>query len=205
VSDLFSELNDLPHNALPYDGVVNYHGPIFPFDTSNHYYQILLQTIDWKNDISNMFGKQIITARKVAWYGDFEYSYTYSNVTKKALIWTKELLELKAIVEKETTSTYNSCLLNLYHNGNEGMGYHSDDETTLKKHADIASLSFGADRKFSFKHKKSKEVVSLLLENASLLVMKEKTQTHWMHRLPLSKKCHSPRINLTFRTIESKN
>jgi alkylated DNA repair dioxygenase AlkB len=85
------------------------------------------------------------------------------------------------------------------------MGYHSDDETTLKKHADIASLSFGADRKFSFKHKKSKEVVSLLLENASLLVMKEETQTHWMHRLPLTKKCHSPRINLTFRTIESKN
>ena len=201
MSDLFTELMDSSHNLLPYDGVVNYHGPILTSDISKHYYPILLDSIDWENDVSNMFGKQITTARKVAWYGDFEYSYTYSNITKKALIWTKELLELKAIVEKEASSTFNSCLLNLYHNGNEGMAYHSDDEISLKNHADIASLSFGAERRFLFKHKKTKETISVQLENGSLLVMKGETQAYWTHRLPISTKIKNPRINLTFRTM----
>jgi alkylated DNA repair dioxygenase AlkB len=110
-------------------------------------------------------------------------------------------LELKAITEVLTQTTYNSCLLNLYHNGDEGMAWHSDDEKTLQKEGAIASLSFGAERKFSFKHKKTKETVSLLLENGSLLVMKGTTQNNWLHRLPPTKKIHQPRVNLTFRTI----
>jgi alkylated DNA repair dioxygenase AlkB len=81
------------------------------------------------------------------------------------------------------------------------MAWHSDDEKTLGRHSPIASLSFGAERKFSFKHKKTKETVSLLLENGSLLVMSGATQTNWLHRLPPTKKINQPRINLTFRTI----
>jgi alkylated DNA repair dioxygenase AlkB len=93
-------------------------------------------------------------------------------------------------------------LLNLYHNGNEGMGWHSDDEKSLgKNNTTIASLSFGAERKFSFKHKQSKQMVSLVLEHGSLLIMKYATQTNWLHSLPKSKKITQPRINLTFRTI----
>ena len=90
---------------------------------------------------------------------------------KKALPWTKELLELKKLVEKETGESFNSCLLNLYHDGTEGMAWHSDAEKDLKKNGAIASLSFGAERKFSFKHKLTKELVSLVLEHGSLLVM----------------------------------
>jgi len=91
--------------------------------------------------------------------------------------------------------------LNLYHDGDEGMAWHSDDEKTLAKNAAIASFSFGAERKFSFKHKHTKETVSLVLENGSLLVMKGATQTNWLHRLPPTKKIQEPRVNLTFRTI----
>src|SRR6185503_3712203 len=97
--------------------------------------------------------------------------------------------------------TYNSCLLNLYHDGSEGMAYHSDGETDLKKNGAIASLSFGAERKFSFKHKQTKETVSVILEHGSLLVMKDTTQTNWLHRLPPTKLITKPRVNLTFRTI----
>ena len=95
-----------------------------------------------------------------------------------------------------------SCLLNLYHDGNEGMAWHSDGEKDLKKYGAIASLSLGAERKFSFKHKSTKQTLSLWLEKGSLLVMKGSTQENWLHRLPPTKKIKTPRINLTFRTID---
>jgi alkylated DNA repair dioxygenase AlkB len=160
-----------------------------------------MNNIEWKNDEAIILGKHIITKRKVAWYGNTNFNYTYSKITKQALIWTKELLELKEIVEQKTEESYNSCLLNLYHNGDEGMAWHSDAEKALKENGAIASLSFGAERKFAFKHKQTSETVSLTLENGSLLVMKDTTQKNWLHRLPPTKKISTPRINLTFRTI----
>ena len=140
----------------------------------------------------------------MAWYGDIPFSYTYSNITKTALVWTEELLALKKIVEERTGETYNSCLLNLYHTGEEGMAWHSDGEKDLKKHGAIASLSFGAVRKFAFKHKENGVKIDVILDNGSLLVMKGTTQENWLHRLPPTKVVHTPRINLTFRTIEIK-
>jgi alkylated DNA repair dioxygenase AlkB len=119
-------------NLLPMDGCVNYFSKIFTEQQSNFYYNKLMDSIDWKNDQAMMFGKLITTKRKVAWYGSFPFEYTYSNITKKALSWTKELLALKLIAEQKTKETYNSCLLNLYHTGNEGMAWHSDGEKDLK-------------------------------------------------------------------------
>ncbi len=197
--DLFG--NDPAANLLPCDGTVNYYGQVFGAAATQHYYETLLRDIPWKNDEAVIFGKRIITARKVAWYGDSNFSYTYSGTTKQAIIWTSELAELKAIVEKLTGTIFNSCLLNLYQDGSEGMAWHSDDEASLGKNTTIASVSFGAERKFSFKHKRSLETLSILLESGSLLVMKDATQTHWLHSIPKSKKIKTPRINLTFRTI----
>ncbi|WP_291287277.1 alpha-ketoglutarate-dependent dioxygenase AlkB [Flavobacterium sp.] len=199
--DLFNPHTDETTNLLPKDGTVNYYGKLFSRADSNRYLEVLLDTIEWKNDEAVIFGKLILTKRKVAWYGDSGFEYTYSNTTKKALSWTAELLELKAIMEEKTGETFNSCLLNLYHSGEEGMAWHSDAEKDLKKNGAIASVSFGAERKFAFKHKETKETVSLLLEHGSLLVMKGTTQTHWLHRLPPTKTVSKPRVNLTFRTI----
>ena len=122
-------------------------------------------------------------------------------MTKQAHLWTPELLKLKLKVEELSSTTYNSCLLNLYHNGDEGMGWHSDAEKTLLDNGTIASITLGAERKFSFKHKETKQRIDILLENGSLLLMKGTTQKNWLHRLPPTKKVFSPRINLTFRTI----
>ena len=199
--NLFENNVDSSINLLPYDGTVNYYGVILKSDEANFYYSALLNSIEWKNDEAIIFGKKYITKRKVAWYGDLPYEYAYSNTTKKALPWTNELLELKLRIEIESGEQYNSCLLNLYHNGDEGMAWHSDAEKDLKKNGAIGSLSFGAERKFSFKHKENKETVSVLLEHGSLLVMKNQTQSHWLHRLPPTKKIFQPRVNLTFRTI----
>ncbi|ULQ54684.1 alpha-ketoglutarate-dependent dioxygenase AlkB family protein [Flavihumibacter fluvii] len=199
--ELFETETDPKKNLLPKDGMVNYFGKLFSIAEANHYLDCLLKTIAWENDQAIIFGKLIITKRKVAWYGDTDFEYTYSNTTKRALPWTRELLELKAIIEKMTGEQYNSCLLNLYHSGEEGMAWHSDDEKDLKKDGAIGSLSFGAERKFAFRHKQDKTTVPVILEHGSLLVMKGTTQTHWLHRLPPTKLVTKPRVNLTFRTI----
>lgn len=188
-------------NLLAYDGTVIYYGKIMPLEKADYFLEALLNNISWKQDEAVIFGRHILTKRKVAWYGDHEFEYTYSNITKQALPWTKELLELKYIAELQTGESYNSCLLNLYHSGDEGMAWHSDAEKDLKKNGAIGSMSFGAERKFSFKHKRSKETVSVLLEHGSMLVMKDDTQNNWLHRLPPTKKIGTPRVNLTFRTI----
>lgn len=188
-------------NLLPCDGTVNYFGPILSSADTRRHYETLLRDIPWKHDEAVIFGKRIVTARKVAWYGDSNFSYTYSGTTKTALVWTAGLAELKAVVEKLAGTAFNSCLLNLYHDGNEGMAWHSDDESSLVKNSTIASLSFGAERKFCFKHKQTQQAVSLSLETGSLLVMKDATQTYWRHALPKSKWIKTPRINLTFRTM----
>ena len=199
--DLFNQELGNSKNLLPKDGTVNYYGKLMNNEASNHYYTRLLNTIDWKNDQAIIFGKLIITKRKVAWYGDSGFEYSYSNTTKLALAWTPELLVLKSLIENATGETFNSCLLNLYHSGDEGMAWHSDAEKDLKKDGAIGSLSFGAERKFAFKHKQTKETVSMVLEHGSLLLMKGPTQTNWLHRLPPTKLISRPRINLTFRTI----
>ncbi|MEQ9306998.1 MAG: alpha-ketoglutarate-dependent dioxygenase AlkB, partial [Marinoscillum sp.] len=132
-------------NLLPYDGTVNYFGKILEKVDADHWQKVLLQTVEWERDVSVIFGKRIETRRKVAWYGDRPFEYTYSNNTKTAHPWTPGLIKLKHLAEQATQETYNSCLLNLYHNGSEGMAWHRDEERDLKENGAIASLSFGAE------------------------------------------------------------
>lgn len=197
--DLFS--TDKEVNLLPIDGIVIYYGKIMSGEKAQYYFDRLLNTIEWKHDEVVMFDKHIVTKRKIAWYGDQDYLYTYSNTTKQALMWTMELVELKKIVENVSSRKFNSCLLNLYHSGEEGMSWHSDDEKSLGLNTTIASLSLGAERKFSFKHKRTKQSISVIAENGSLLVMKGSTQTNWLHSIPKMKKIERPRVSLTFRMI----
>ena len=199
--NLFEYEFDSEKNWLPKDGTVNYYGKLFNQEVADNYFSKLSQNIEWQNDKILIFGKHIVTKRKVAWYGDKQFKYTYSKIPKLALSWTKELLEIKSAIENKTGESFNSCLLNLYHNGEENMSWHSDDEKDLKKNSAIASLSLGAERKFTFKHKESKEKVAFVLEHGSLLLMKNETQSFWLHQLPKTKLIKSPRINLTFRTI----
>lgn len=197
--DLFN--NNPIKNILPFDGEVYYYPNVLNIKDSKDYYLKLLNNITWKNDEAIMFGKHITTKRKVALYGDENYFYHYSNINKTALPWNKDLKTLKLIIEKKCNHTFNACLLNLYHTGSEGMGWHTDNEKNLGTNPIIASVSFGADRKFMFKHKTTKQTISIPLEKGSLLVMKGSTQNNWLHKLPTSTAIKSPRINLTFRNI----
>ncbi|HRG59705.1 MAG TPA: alpha-ketoglutarate-dependent dioxygenase AlkB [Bacteroidia bacterium] len=194
--------HDSRENLLPMDGELYYFGTIFEENEANHWLKILSEKIDWKNDELMMFGKKIITKRKVALYANQTFTYTYSKQSKQALIWTPELQLLKQIIEHKSQQHFNSCLLNLYHHGKESMGWHSDNETELEDSACIASVSFGAERKFMFKHNKSKTTISLHLGHGSLLLMQGSIQQHWQHQLPPMARVQAPRINLTFRRMK---
>jgi alkylated DNA repair dioxygenase AlkB len=199
---LFQNLIDPSVNQLPYDGCVHYWEKALSQSEAFEHYESLLQEIAWKYDEAIMFGKHIVTKRKVAWYADKPYQYSYSNIHRTALLWTPHLLVLKAIVEAKTQQTYNSCLLNLYPSGTEGMAWHSDDERELVGNGSIASLSLGAARKFAMKHKVSKERLVFELESGDLIEMKGETQRHWLHNVPTTTKVAHPRINLTFRQMK---
>jgi alkylated DNA repair dioxygenase AlkB len=192
-----------PSNIIDQDGIVLYHEKVLTDQQITQLYNDLLNKINWENERVVMFGKEIITKRKVAFYSDPLIAYTYSSKTKIGLPWKDPLIILKNIVESLTKQTYNACLLNLYHNGEEAMGWHSDNEKEIIANSSIASLSIGASRKFSFKHKVTKETISIQLENGSLLEMKGTIQSHWLHALPKSKKITESRINLTFRQMHT--
>lgn len=201
---LFPELVNPSINLLPCDGIVHYHGLVFSEQQANDYFEVLNSTIPWQHDQLRMYGRLITTSRKVAWFGDSPFSYTYSGIPKQALIWTEALVEIKQLIEDQTGLRFNSCLMNLYADGDSGMSWHSDDEATLIPNGAIASVSLGATRKFVFKHKRNPiPNVPILLEHGSLLVMQGTTQSHWLHSITKSKKVSTPRINLTFRTMRT--
>jgi len=164
---------DSKQNILPNNGEVYYFGQIIDEQKAKELTSVLLRDIDWQHDELIIYGKQVTTKRMAAWYGDKSYNYTYSNATN-----------------------FNSCLLNLYQTGEEGMSWHSDDEKELGEQTTIASFSLGAERNFSFRDKQTKHKISLNLENGSLLVMKGLTQRYWQHSLPKVSHVSQPRINL---------
>ena len=188
-------------NLLAKDGTVNYHPEFISAEDSAKLIGKLKESLQWEVDQLIMFGKLVSTRRKVAWIGDQNCAYTYSRVKKQPQAWTPELLFLKSQMEELAQSEFNSCLLNFYHDGADGMGWHCDDEKELDAQSPIASLSLGASRKFAFRHKKDKTTTSLILENGSALIMYPPTQQFWQHALLKTKTSHISRINLTFRKI----
>jgi len=200
--DLFEQAEKRLKNYLPSDGCVNYFGKVLSSQQADEFFDQLCQQINWQPDELIIRGKRRVTKRKVAWYGNKPYAYHYSNTRKVAEPWIPVLRELKNIVQEETGESYNACLLNLYHDGTEGMSWHSDAEKELVPGATIASFSLGAQRKFCFRHKQSKERVEIILEHGSLLTMSGLTQLNWLHQLPVSKKVTRARVNLTFRVMQ---
>jgi alkylated DNA repair dioxygenase AlkB len=200
---LFEESNPfLISNLLPKDGEAFYYPEFLDEATCALLFDGLMNSLNWQQDQLHMFGRKITTQRKVAWVGDPNCAYTYSGVKKQPQPWTPELLTIKNKAEELAKHPFNSCLLNLYHHGNEGMGWHSDNEPELDKNSPIVSISLGGVRKFAFKHKLHKTSISLLLGSGSALIMHAPTQEFWNHSLLKTKTAVNPRINLTFRTIK---
>ena len=202
---LFEQPDSEYHNLLPSDGEAYFIPRLLDEKQAQRAFEELLNGVAWENDTHSLFNRTIVTRRKTGWYGDAPFRYTYSGTTRVALKWSPELLRIKSDIEAFTRETFNSCLLNFYHDGQDGMGWHSDNEPELKPQGTIASLSLGAERRFLFKHKQSGEKRELVLTNGSLLLMHGTIQKYWLHSVPKMRKVAHPRINLTFRTIVAEN
>lgn len=191
-------------NLLPYDGTLLDFGVILANPQS--LYELILQASAWQPNVVTLFGKTYVTTRQVVWMGDPNASYHYSGYTHNSKPWSEAVFHVKQIIENLLVShgmavQFNACLLNYYPTGDDGMGYHADNERELGEYPVIASLSLGASRKFVFKHRVTKEKVEIPLQAGQLIVMAGTTQTYWVHSLPKTKKVKEGRINLTFRMI----
>lgn len=183
------------------DGTLVLFDDLVPAAESIRLFKQLRADIDWQQETLFLFGRDIATPRLTAWYGDAPY--TYSGITHAPRTWLPVLSPLRQLVEQTTAARFNTVLLNLYRDGSDSMSWHSDDEPELGANPTIASLNFGATRRFRFRHKADhKKSVAVDLQDSSLLLMAGPIQHHWQHALPKSKKRLAPRINLTFRFIE---
>jgi alkylated DNA repair dioxygenase AlkB len=186
------------------DGEVWYMENFMPADKAAFYFQQLIKTIHWKQEEIKMYGKVYPVPRETAWYGYDGFNYKYSGIMCNPEPWTKELMDIKKVIEHFLPGEdFNSVLLNLYRNGNDKVSWHADDEPELGVNPTIASVSLGATRRFDLKHKTEKDLTQQVeLEPGSLIIMRGALQHHWLHQVPVQKKINDPRINLTYRTIK---
>jgi alkylated DNA repair dioxygenase AlkB len=206
--DIFADnqlniFNNTPQNLLPFDGEVFLYPNFYQEDGVYDLFEELKHTILWKQDKMKIYGNSVNFPRLTSWYADGDKTYTYSGVVNTPIPFTPLLIQIKQAAEAQCGKQFNSALLNFYRNGEDSMGWHSDDERELSGDPVIASVSFGATRIFQFKHKVQKNAkISIALNNGSLLIMQGQTQHYWLHQVPKTTKDPGPRINITFRDIK---
>lgn len=187
----------LPHSDI------TYYPHFLSSEKATQLMNIFRNSINWQQDTITVFGKTYPQPRLTALYGNNMKPYSYSNITMYPKPFTKELEDVKTAIEMLISPTvFTSCLLNLYRDGKDSNGWHSDDEVSLGTNPLIASVSLGEERFFHFKHKKDNTLKhKMLLQHGSLLIMKGNTQHHWLHQVPKTSRQVGERINLTFRVI----
>lgn len=187
---------------LPFDGSAVLHASFIEAPTADDLMARLLDEVPWMSHDLILFGRKVTEPRLSAWVADEGVSYAYSGVERPPQPWTPTLTELRRLCQSSLGVRFNSVLANLYRSGDDAMGWHADDEPELGNEPVIASLSFGAERRFDFRHRFTGETCSVVLPHGSLLVMAGRTQSHWVHRVARSKRVTGPRINLTFRFVQ---
>ena len=202
IPDLFSDKNTCHAIDLP-DADISLYPCFFDVAEADYYFNELMSQIAWSEKTIKLYGKEHKVPRLSAWYADEGKSYEYSGLRTVGLPWVPVLAEIKNIISSVSPAPFNSVLANLYRNGDDGVGWHADDEPELGSSAIIVSISFGEERNFQLKHKRDKTLKkNLLLTHGSLLIMQGKTQENWLHQVPKSSRTMGERINLTFRVVD---
>ena len=164
-------------------------------------FRSLINETPWEQRDIVVFGKKHREPRLSSWHSEPHISYTYSGIMRTPQPWTPLLNELREKCEIISGATFNAVLVNLYRDGNDGVGWHADNEVSNGREPTIASLSFGASRRFDFRHRETKQTIRVQLDAGSLLLMSGLSQHCWIHQLPRTKRVMDPRVNLTFRRV----
>ena len=186
---------------LPGDGSAVLFPDFLCESDADKYFSGLHNNTPWEQNFIRLFGKEVSEPRLSTWHAEADLPYTYSGVPRTPHPWKEPLSSLRTACEAHTGQSFNGALLNLYRTGLDAMGWHSDDEPVNGPNPVIASISLGAERRFDFRHKQTREVISVVLPHGSLLVMSGACQTYWLHRIPKTTRELQPRINVTFRTL----
>ncbi|HEY1136044.1 MAG TPA: alpha-ketoglutarate-dependent dioxygenase AlkB [Xanthomonadaceae bacterium] len=192
--------HSLERVALP-DADLRFAPGWLPVDEADALFARLRREIAWECHRIRIFGREVDSPRLSCWIGDPDAVYVYSRTRFVPHPWPASLLPLRERLADELGVAFNSVLANLYRDGRDRMGWHSDDEPELGPRPVIASLSLGAVRRFSLKPRAGGVSRALDLPHGSLLVMAGDTQVAWRHALAGTAKSVGPRINLTFRRI----
>jgi alkylated DNA repair dioxygenase AlkB len=200
--DLFNISTEKPELVKIQNGEYLYISNFFNKSESDYFLNTLLNKIDWKQEEMKMYGKTIKFPRLTSWYGNNDKPYSFSGINLEPNVWTTDLLKIKDKIELKSNAIFNSVLLNLYRNGNDSISWHTDAEKELGINPIIASVNFGATRKFQLRHRETKEKIEIELNHGSLLIMRGELQHFWQHQVPKTKRIVDKRINLTFRIIK---
>jgi alkylated DNA repair dioxygenase AlkB len=189
-------------NLLTKDGEAFFFENAFNENESDQFFERLQSHIIWRQEPIKIFGKSVLQPRLTAWYGDPEKNYRYSGLLMTPQAWTSSLIEIKTRIETLAQVQFTNALLNFYRNERDSMGWHRDNEKELGPNPVIGSVSFGATRRFDFRHYNEKSLkFSVPLTHGSFLLMRGATQHNWEHSIQKSTRAIGPRINLTFRIL----
>ena len=197
--DLFA--SDEPEVLIDEDGLAVLYRRWLSEEQSRGAFQTLAQELRWEQTPITLYGRTLLIPRLNAWYGDAGSGYAYSGASFAPRPWTETLAALRGRLERDTGARFNSVLANLYRDGADSVAWHSDDEPELGPEPTIASVSLGASRRFSLRHKTSRRTLAVELADGDLLLMSGTLQRHWEHQLAKTRRDLGPRINLTYRQV----
>jgi alkylated DNA repair dioxygenase AlkB len=207
--DMFGNESQMMNNSIKdgfnniKNGEIQFFHRFFEKNDADFFLNYLISNIAWKQESMSMYGKKVDFPRLTAWYGENDKPYTFSGITLHPNPWTNQIVQIKKRIEEFTNAQFNSVLLNRYRNGNDSISWHTDAEKELGTNPIIASVNFGATRKFQLRHIFTKEKLEIELSHGSVLIMQGELQHFWQHQVPKTSKPVSERVNLTFRVIKS--
>ena len=186
---------------LPFDGTATLYHDFLDAQFAMRAFNQIRDESQWEQPEITIFGNTVLEPRLSTWHNELGEGYKYSGVMRRAQPFSEILSDIRNRCAEVTNATFNSVLVNFYRNGQDGLGWHSDNEACNGPEPTIASVSLGATRRFDMRHRKTGETIKIQLESGSLLVMAGKSQQYWVHQVAKTKRVHEPRINLTFRCV----
>ena len=186
---------------LPFDGTATLYSDFLDTQSAMRAFNQIRDESQWEQPEITIFGNTVLEPRLSTWHNELGEGYKYSGVMRRAQPFSKILTEIRNRCAEVANTQFNSALVNFYRNGQDGVGWHSDNEACNGPEPTIASVSLGATRRFDMRHRKTGETIKIQLGSGSLLVMAGKSQQYWVHQVAKTKRVHEPRINLTFRRV----